>query len=103
MNSYDWPLEFRKVYDAATRRYTSGERHPIKLFSKQELEFLASIGCTAQELFDFIDDFAGYGEPDYKTTLLTTAVRRDYFMVEINSVPSSRQISMKDLPPKTDE
>jgi hypothetical protein len=103
MNSYDWPQEFRKVYDAATGRYASGERQPIKLFSKQELEFLASIGCTAQELFDFIDDYAGYGEPDYETTLLTTAVRRDYFMVELNGVPGSRQISMKDLPAKTDE
>ena len=82
MSSYDWPIEFRKVYDAGTERYLRGERIPAKLFSKKELEFLASIGCSAQELFDFIDDKARYGEPDYETTLLTTAVRRDYFMVE---------------------
>ena len=46
------------VYDAGTKRYEAGERVPQKLFSKQELEFLASIGCSAQELFDFIDDLA---------------------------------------------
>lgn len=102
MNSYDWPLEFKKAYLAATQRYQSGERSPAKLFSKNELNFLASIGCTAQELFDFIDDKARYDEPDYETTLLITAVRRDYLMLEQNGVHSSKQISMDDLPAKTD-
>ena len=100
MSSYDWPIEFRQVYDAGMERYARGERVPARLFSKKELEFLSSIGCTAQELFDFIDDKARYGEPDYETTLLTTAVRRDYFMVELNGVASAKQISMNDLPSK---
>ena len=58
MSNYDWPEQFRKTYDAATQRYNKGERDPQRLFSKSELEFLASIGCSAQELFDFIDDLA---------------------------------------------
>ena len=58
MSNYDWPSEFRRVYDAATARYNNGERALRELLSKQELEFLGSIGCTAQELFDFIDDLA---------------------------------------------
>jgi hypothetical protein len=103
MSCYDWPIEFRKVYHAATQRYARGEQTPAKLFSKKELEFLASIGCTAQELFDFIDDKARYGEPDYETTLLTTAARRDYLLIEQNGVLSTRQISMDDLPAKTDQ
>src|SRR3954463_15310314 len=100
MSNYDWSEEFRKVYEAATRRYSKGEREPQKVFSKAELEFLGSIGCTAQELFDFIDDLARYGEPSYETTLLTTAVRRDYFLVELDGAPSAKQISMDDLPSK---
>src|SRR5262249_37914637 len=100
MSEYDWPLKFRTVYDEATTRYQGGVRDPHKLFSKNELEFLASIGCTAQELFDFIDDKARYGEPDYETTLLTTAVRRDYFLIEMNGVPSQHVVSMDDLPAK---
>lgn len=103
MSEYDWPREFKAVYDAATGRYEKGERNPQKLFSKSELQFLASIGCGAQELFDFIDDHARYGEPDYETTLLTTAVRRDYFRLEQNGRPTGRQVSMGSLPAKADE
>jgi hypothetical protein len=103
MSNYDWPDEFRKAYEAASNRYGKGERVPQKLFSKGELEFLASIGCTAQELFDFIDDLARYGEPNYETTLLTTAVRRDYFLLVQNGVPSGKTISMSSLPAKTAE
>ena len=103
MSEYDWPIEFRKVYDAGTQRYNAGERTPQKLFSKRELEFLASIGCSAQELFDFIDDLARYGEPAYETVLLTTGVRRDYFRLVQNGVPSGKQIDMDALPSKKDE
>jgi hypothetical protein len=102
MSEYDWPKEFRRVYDAASERYQKGERAPQKLFSKSESEFLASIGCTAQELFDFIDDGFRYGEPEFETVLLTTAVRRDYFRIEQNGVWSKTQISMDALPAKTD-
>lgn len=102
MNEYDWPVRFREVYDAGTERYRKGERNPQRLFSKAELEFLASTGCSAQEIFDFIDDFAGYGEPVFETVLLTTAVRRDYFRLVQNGVPSGKQVDMDALPAKTD-
>ena len=102
MSEYDWPIEFRKVYDAGTKRYEQGERTPTKLFSKHELEFLASIGCSAQELFDFIDDLARYGEPAYETVLLTTGVRRDYFRLVQNGLSTGKQIDMDKLPAKKD-
>jgi hypothetical protein len=103
MSEYDWPVEFRKVYDAGTKRYEGGERAPEKLFSKRELEFLATIGCSAQEMFDFIDDLARYGEPVYETVLLTTGVRRDYFRLVQNGVASGKEIDMDTLPPKAQE
>lgn len=100
MNSYDWPVRFKEVYLAGQKRYAGGERRPAGLFSKGELEFLASIGATAQEMFDFIDDLAMYGEPDFETVLLVQGVRRDYLMVEQGGVHSKKQISMSDLPSK---
>jgi hypothetical protein len=103
VSNYDWPEQFRKVYDAAWQRYGKGEREPGKLFGKADLEFLASIGCTAQELFDFIDDRARYGEPGYETTLLTTAVRRDYFVLVQNGVTTGKTVPMDTLPAKTAE
>jgi len=103
MSSYDWPEQFKTVYEAGLARYHAGERNPQKLFSKNGLEFLASIGCTAQELFDFIDDGVRYGEPNFETTFLTAAVRRDYFLLEQYGVPSKKVISMDILPAKTDQ
>jgi len=102
MNHSEWAGEFRKVYDAAMERYRKGERQPARLFGKRELEFLAAIGCSAQELFDFIDDLEQYGEPDYDAALLTAAVRREYFLFEQKGIPSKKQISMDSLPAKTD-
>jgi hypothetical protein len=66
MESHDWSTEFRRVYEAANARYLAGERQPAKLFNPQETKFLASIGCSAQELFDFIDDRHRYGEPSFE-------------------------------------
>ena len=103
MSNYDWPERFKKVYDAALSRYNGGERNPRKLFGKAELEFLGSNGCSAQELFDFIDDGVRYGEPNFETTLLTTAVRREYFLLVQDGVPSKNVVSMDDLPPKRQE
>lgn len=100
MDKYDWPVEFRKLYEAGTERYRKGERKPDKLFSEQEIGFLRSVGCSAQELFDFIDDLARYGEPAFETVLLTTAVRRDYFLIEQDGKWEDTQISMDDLPAK---
>lgn len=103
MSNYDWPAQFRKVYDAAAQRYNRGEREPTKLFSEGDLKFLASIGCTAQELFDFIDDLARYGEPGYETTFLTTAARRDYFLVVQNGIATGKEVTMSSLPAKAAE
>src|SRR5687768_9875219 len=102
MQVYDWPLEFRKAYEAATERYRPGERNPAKLFTQGEKHFLRSIGSTPQELFDFIDDLARYGEPEFETVLLTSAVRRDYFILVQNGNWTGRQIAMNELPAKTD-
>lgn len=103
MNNYDWPLEFRNVYQAGLKSYDTGERTPEKLFNKTETEFLRFIGCTPQEMFDFIDDLARYGEPEYETVLLIQSARRDYLVAEQKGVFSTNTISMDALPAKTDE
>ena len=102
-SSYDWPVRFREVYQAGQKRYDQGEREPAKLFSEGDLAFLRSIGCNAQEMFDFIDDLARYGEPAFETVLLVQAVRRDYFLLEQNGVVSKHAINMDELPAKKDE
>ena len=71
------------------------------MFTHDDAASLATMGCTAQELFDFVDDGQTYGEPDFATTLAVAAIRRDYFLNVMNGQPTGRTASMDDLPAKT--
>jgi len=100
MSTYDWADRFRQLYDKAVERYRTGNRRAAEYFNAAEDEFLASIGCTAQELYDFAEDFCNGGEPTFGTVLLITSARRDYFVVIQKSQPDGKQISMAELPAK---
>lgn len=101
MQNYIWTERFKQIYDAAVKRYEGGTRSAKTLFSKEEVEFLATIGCSAQELFDFVEDGCNGGEPSYEDTLLVTAVRRDYFLNVQHGKPSGKVIDSANLPAKS--
>ncbi len=71
------------------------------MFSTEDAAFLASIGCSTQELFDFVDDFLVYGEPDIESVLAIQTIRRDFFLNQLQGKASSQVASMDSLPPKT--
>ena len=81
--------------------WRDGRRKPSTMFTTADTAFLATIGCTTQELFDFVDDGQRYGEPDFATTLAVTSLRRDYFLNVMNGRPTGRVVSMDSLPAKT--
>lgn len=103
MSTNDWQTRFRQVYDRGIAAWSEGRKTPQTMFSAEDAAFLATIGCTAQELFDFVDDFHRYGEPDYATTLAVTVIRRDYFLNVMGGKPSGRTATMESLPAKTAE
>ena len=97
----DWQIRFRQVYDRGVAAWQTGRRSPETMFTHDDAASLATMGCTAQELFDFVDDGQTYGEPDFATTLAVAAIRRDYFLNVMNGQPTGRTASMDDLPAKT--
>jgi hypothetical protein len=101
MQNYIWTERFKQIYDAAVLRYNNGTQNAKALFDKDEVAFLASIGCTAQELFDFIEDFCRGDEPIYSDVLLVTAVRREYFLNVQRGKPSGHVIDSNKLPSKS--
>ncbi|MCX6897457.1 MAG: DUF5069 domain-containing protein [Verrucomicrobia bacterium] len=103
MNINDWQTEFRKVYDCGVVAWNEGRRSAQTMFDDKDAAFLATIGCTAQELFDFVDDFHRYGEPDFETTLAVAAIRRDYFLNVMGGRRTGRVGSSAILPAKTAE
>lgn len=104
MSDTDWQTEFRQVWDRAEQAWHAGRKTPGTMFSAADQAFLAGIGCTAQELFDFVDDAQRYnGDPDYETALGVTAIRRDYFLNVLGGKSTGRTATMESLPAKSAE
>lgn len=104
MSDNNWQTEFRQIWDRAEKGWHAGRKTPGSMFSAADAAFLAGIGCTTQELFDFVDDCQRYnGDPDYATTLAVTAIRRDYFLTVLGGKSTGRTATMGSLPAKSAE
>jgi hypothetical protein len=101
--SDQWQIEFRNIYDRGVAAWKAGRKSPATMFGADDLAFLSTIGCNAQELFDFVDDAQRYGEPDFQTTLELSTLRRDYFLHAMHGKPSGQPIRMSSLPTKSAE
>ena len=101
---YRWHHELKQLFVLSLERYRVGERNAARFYNAEQTAYLASIGMTPQELFDFAEDHVKYeGEPDWETALLIATARRDYFLAVQEGKPSGRTISMDDLPSKDAE
>ena len=101
MNNTDWIQKLREVHARGILAAKSGRRSPQSMFSVEDVEYLHSIGCSAQELFDFVDDYLSDGEPDLEEVIAVQAIRRDYFLNVMGGVATSHIASMADLPAKS--
>lgn len=101
MSDNDWKPRFKEIYDAAAERYRNGRQTPAAMFEPDEVEFLLGIGCSAQELFDFVEDGLG-GSPTYDEVEDVTAIRRDYFLNQMNGERTGHETDMDALPAKSD-
>ncbi len=102
MHENNWQSTFTQTWNNAVAAWKNGHQSPSSMFSAPEtLAFLKSIGCSTQELFDFVDDHLTYGEPSLETSLEVTAIRRDYFLQNQKGQPSPHTANMADLPAKS--
>lgn len=101
MTHYDFPARLRSVYDHAIARFKAGATSASDLFGPDQLAWIASIGASAQDFFDYAEDFVGSGDPDWNTALLVQSVRRSYFLDVQKGSPSSRVLDVDALPPKS--
>jgi hypothetical protein len=101
--SDDWKARFRELYQAAQQRYRDGRTIPETIFEADEADFLASLGCTSQELFDFVEDSINWGDVEYDQVEGVTALRRDHFVNALDSQPADSVIDPATIPAKKDE
>jgi hypothetical protein len=96
-DNYGWHQRFRELYDKALVKYGNEHRKVETFFTPREVGVLRQFGAKPMELYDYAEDSS---DLDAETALLITAVRRDYFLVEQNSLWSEKTIKMEALPPK---
>jgi len=101
MNDSEWASEFQAIYEHGVAAWRAGRRSPATMFSAEDVAALAGNGCSAQELFDFVDDFLVYGEPDFATVLAVQSIRRDHFRLVLHGNSTGHVARMADLPAKT--
>ncbi len=94
-----WASRYRALFEQALQRYQRGCQ-PADLLTPADANFLKSIGGTAREFFDLVEDHAQGGDPDRETALLLTAARRDYFL-RIDGGSTRSPLDSGTLPPKS--
>lgn len=100
MTEENWIPAFREVHARGVASWHAHKRSPSSLFSQEDADFLKSIGCSTQEMFDFIDDLEDYGEPDVETVLAVQTIRHRYFQLVMGGRPAPQQAIMAELPSK---
>ena len=100
----EWNDRFMQIFTEAVYRYHEQMRQPAeRFFLPEELELLTSIGYTAQEMYDYVEDYATQGEPTPSTALLIAAVRRAFFLTVQRGMAGGSQLLEKDLPRENEE
>lgn len=101
--SASWIDELKELYDEAVNRYQDGQRGHEHVIPKTGLQFLDSIGTSAQELYDFVEDWVDDGEPSFSTVALITEVRREYFLIVQQGKRSEQILETSTLPSGREE
>ncbi len=104
MSNYLFQQTLKDIWDRADAKYKAGTTGPANLFTDEDLAFLHSIGHSAVEVFDFVDDCNRYGgDPDFETFLLLASLRRHYFLHVMKRKQSDKIVDTGDLPPKKEK
>lgn len=99
--SENWAGIFMTLFDNKVVIYKNGIQNAKAMFSKDEEDFLKSIGATPQEIFDFVEDWCDDGVPDPETVLAITTIRRDYFIQEQQGKLPEKPISESEFPSRS--
>ena len=99
----DWKQRFRALFNEGVARHKTGRQSPDAMFGESEIEFLESIGCSSQEMFDFCDDYVHWDDVIYDHVEELQAVRYEHFKNELSSQPADTRMEMSEFPAKADE
>jgi hypothetical protein len=102
MKRYDFPTQFRELFDHAVAVYATGRRGAETFFDAAQQAWLAANGITAQSVYDYAEDENGGGEPGFGHALTIEAVRRDFFLSIQRGKASTAVLDESRMPAKGD-
>ncbi len=94
--------QLKNIWTKAVDLYEKESRDPANYFDKEETVFIDSIGVSPQEVFDFVEDFVSYGEPDFEAFAQVHGLRRRYFQEVQDSRSGSRDARIASYPDPND-
>lgn len=100
VSAYRWHTPLHDLFRSAVKKYEGGQRDAGTYFGPDEAAYLASIGQTSQEIYDFAEDHARGGEPDWETVLLISSARRDFLIDAQGGVMSTHVVPTADFAAK---
>lgn len=100
---YQYQKALHTVWEKGVNFYRAGNTELATWFDDTEKAFLASIGVSEQEMFDYAEDYVDGQEPDFATVAMVLDVRRYYFLNVQKGQPSGKQLDPSTLPPKDAE
>lgn len=103
MKHYDYQTRLHALWQKAVSQYESGQRGSDSFFDAADTQWLLDNGITAQEIYDFAEDYVGGGEPDFATFAMVTDVRRSYFLERLNGQHNDTKVDPSTYPPKDSE
>ncbi|HEY1764910.1 MAG TPA: DUF5069 domain-containing protein [Opitutaceae bacterium] len=103
MKNFDFPAQFRALYDQAVDLYAKGRRGAASFFDKSQTAWLASNGLTPQYLYDYAEDANNDHEPGFEHALTIETVRRDYFLNFQGGKASTVTVDEARLPAKSEQ
>lgn len=98
MSHYDYLHQLEDIWLLGVERYREGLRSADEMFSREQLDVLASVGQTSREFFDYAEDFVNDGEPTFADVATVADVRRAYFMEVQHGKRSEKILSPDSLP-----
>lgn len=102
MKNYDYQIKLKEIWEKAVKLYADGQRGSDSYFNAEETAFLDSIGATAQEVYDFAEDYNSAGEPDFATFAMVQDIRRSYFIEKQKGQRTGKTIDPATYPAKTE-
>ena len=89
LSHFDFPQQFRVLYNHAVAGYQAGKGSAAELFDAEQEVWLAANGIGAQAMFDYAEDDLAGGLPGFGHALAIETIRRDYFLNVQNGVAST--------------